>query len=326
MRRFLTKLALFAIYLFGGMVVLYVILDPFMVVRRYDDYFNTGGIRSCPNDAFRGIRLMDLYADSISYNSFIVGSSRSQFYYVNDWKQHLNSDATCFHFNQSADNLLATVQRVKYLFNRFNRIDNLLLIMDHEFLSDETPEKGLLRITPYQVSGYRNFIAFHWEFFRSFYTIKFWKDVRLKNPGCYRPEYNEHYLYEAEEQIKKDSKHYYESLASFAKLYPRNPKEQIGAPVISNKQKKLLEELASILGRHSETDYRIIVSPLYDQLKLNPKDSMEFVRLFGASHFFDFSGKNDLTEENLNYYENSHYRPSLCAKIMDIVYEKTAIN
>ena len=269
---------------------------------------------------------MDQYADSISYNSFILGSSRSQFYYVNDWKQHLDYDATCFHFNQSADNLLGTVQRVKYLFKRFSRIDNLLLIMDHEFLSDETPEKGLLRIMPYQVSGYKNYVAFHWEFFRSFYTIKFWKDNQLKNPGCYCPMYNENYLYEAEEQINKDSKRYYESLASFAKLYPRNPNEQIGTPVISSKQKKLLEELASILRCHPETEYRIIISPLYDQLKLNPKDSLEFVRLFGTSRFYDFSGKNDLTEENLNYYENSHYRPSLCARIMDIVYERPAIN
>ena len=58
-----------------------------MVVRKYDNYFPEESYKNCNNDAYRGICLMDLYQDSITYNSFIVGSSRSDFYYVEEWKK-----------------------------------------------------------------------------------------------------------------------------------------------------------------------------------------------------------------------------------------------
>ena len=321
MRKFLSRLSLFTLGLFGGMLALYAIIDPFMVIRRYDDYFNSGNIRSCPNDAFRAIRLMDQFADSLSYNSFIVGSSRSQFYYVDDWKQHLKDDAVCFHFNQSADNILSTIQKVNYLYKRFDRIDNLLLIMDHESLSYVSPERGPLRITPYQVTNYKNFLVFHWDFFRAFYTLKFWTDKRLKEPGLYNPQYNEHYLPKEDLAIENNNENYYESLADFAKLYPRENVELIGEPVISSKRRKLLEDFASLLNNHNETDYRIIISPLYDQVKLNPIDSLILVQCFGGDRVYDFSGKNEFTDDILNYYENSHYRPCLCSQILDKVYE-----
>ena len=130
--------------------------------------------------------------------------------------------------------------------------------MDHESLSYETPERGPLRITPYQVTDYKNFFTFHWDFFRAFYTLKFWADKRLEEPGVYCPQYNEHYLPEKDLAIEEDSEKYYESLADFAKLYPRENVELIGEPVISSKRKKLLEDFASLLKKHDETDFHIL--------------------------------------------------------------------
>jgi hypothetical protein len=132
-------------------------------------------------------------------------------------------------------------------------------------------------------------------------------------------------LPEEEKAIENDSEKYYESLADFAVLYPRDSTCIVSEPVISIQRRKILEDLASVLEKHPETDFRIIISPLYDQVKLNPKDSLVLVQCFGDNRVYDFSGKNEFTDNELNYYENSHYRPVLCARIMDIVYETPSL-
>ena len=265
---------------------------------------------------------MDLYEDSISYNSFIIGSSRSDFYYIDSWKKHLDSSSVCFHFNQSGDNLYGMLQRVNYLYNRFDHIDNLLIIIDHELLADTTPNKGPLFVAPYQVTPERDFLSFHWEFIRTFFSFNFqmeyWSRSNTIN-GYYIPTYNELHKPIAEEEIAKDPSHYYSSLPKDYSLYPRDSIPIIGDQVILEKQKTLLYSLCKLIN-NGGTSYKVIVSPLYDQIKLSPKDSLYLSSLFYDDCFFDFSGINEFTEDTLNYYENSHYRPSLCERLLDIVY------
>lgn len=312
---------------FLGMILWYVIADPFMVVRRYSDYFPQQSFRSCANDAFRGIRLMDLYKDSVSYDSFILGSSRSDFYYVDDWKRYIGDSASCFHFNQSGDNLLGAFQRLKYLYERFDAIDNVLLIMDHEFLSMVTPKEGPLFVAPYQVTDEKDFLSFHWSFFRTFYSVdyqkRYWSEGETdpSGGGYYIAELNELHKPEADMSIEKNPSLYYSSIPDMYKLYKRDSVQTVGAPVIRDEQKRLLRSMANMMVDHN-TDFRVIYSPLFDQVKLNPSDSLFLSRVFSPRCFFDFSGMNEYTADTLNYYENSHYRPLLCTKILKVVYNQ----
>ncbi len=324
MRRFCMDMLLFLLP-FGVLLLWYVIADPFMVVRRYKDYSPDDTHRFCANDAFRGIRLMDLYADSIKYNSFIVGSSRSDFYYADDWKVYLSDNSRCFHFNQSGDNLLGASQRLNYLYDRFDQVDNILLIMDHEFLSGITPNEGPLFVAPYQVTEQKDFFSFHWSFLRTFYSLEFqrqyWSNTgnMLSCGGEYIPTINELHKPDAERLIVNNPNDYYASLPDGYKLYPRDTVQKTGIAVIQKEQKELLQQIQQLFASHN-TDYRIIISPLYDQEKLNPQDSLYLSSLFSPEKFFDFSGINAFTSDTLNYYENSHYRPSLCKELLSIVY------
>ena len=68
------------------------------------------------------------------------------------------------------------------------------------------------------------------------------------------------------------------------------------------------------------TDYRIVISPLYDQKKIDTTD-LQFLRtVFGADKVFDFSGINDMTASIYHYYETSHYLPAIATEIMDSIY------
>lgn len=308
------------------LLLAYMIDDPFRMYWPGEDLYDPDARKQCVNDAYRGIRWMNQYNDAMHYNSFIIGSSRSDFYYVDDWKQYIGENAGCFHFDQSGDNLLGGLQRVRYLYNRINRIDNMLLIMDIEYLADMTPRKGHLFRQPWQVTKEWDFFAYNWECIRAFYTKeyqrKFWgidKEEKIL-PYYYIPEYNELHKNEVEELLDTNPEAYYATLEGPYQLYERHYTDSVADPVIESKQRAALEELHSLLI-NGKTDYRIVISPLYNQIKLNPQDYKILVDIFGEGRVFDFSGVNEFTEDTTNYYEISHYRPRVCQQIMRIIYQ-----
>ena len=300
--------------------------DPFLLYRQTDNLYECGQRKQCVNDAYRAIRLMNQYDDSMHYNSFIIGSSRSDFYYVEEWKKYLNKDASCFHFNQSGDNLLGTLQRTKYLYKRFKKIDNMLFIIDAEWLEDIGPHKGHLFRQPWQVTDEWDFFTFNWECIRAFYTIEYQKQVwgitpqEKKLPFSFIAEYNEVQKVGAEELLASNPEAYYETLTGFYRLYERTYTDSVSSPVIGTRQRVALENLHKMLI-NGDTDYRIVISPLYNQIALNPQDLMGLKEIFGEDKVYDFSGENEYTNDITNYYETSHYRPKLCNIILKQLYD-----
>jgi hypothetical protein len=84
-------------------------------------------------------------------------------------------------------------------------------------------------------------------------------------------------------------------------------------------QRRLLASMQSVFVRRG-TRVRIVISPLYDQIRLHPDDVATLRALFGADAIADFSGVNRLTADVHNYYENSHYRPAVARQILGSLY------
>lgn len=305
-----------------------------MVVRKYDNYFPKESYKKSNNDAYRGISLMDLYEDSIKYNSFIIGSSRSDFYYVEEWKKYIGKDANCFHFNQSGDNLRGSYDRIRYLYNRFGKIDNLLWIIDAEYLEDISHKKGHLFIAPYQVTDKYDFISFHYEFLKTFLTFEFqqsyikgllgYKEESNTLPYYYLSETNELHKEAADSLILTDPEKYYSILPQGYKLYERDTTEIVSNSVIGETQRQMLSQIKELIDK-SNTNCKIVISPLYNQIKFNPEDLLILQHIFGSDEVYDFSGVNEFTSDTFNYYENSHYRPMLCDKILSIIYQNKEV-
>ena len=329
MKRYLRNIFFFSLPLVSIIIGYYVISDPFMTIRLYDDYWPQYG-RQCHNDVVRAVRLMDKYDDSLHYNSFIIGNSRSDFYYVDDWKQYLREDASCFHFNQSADDLYGTLQRIRYLYNRFHRIDNLLIIVDADYLRDMSKHTGHLYRIPAVVTGNPlDEIVFRIEEMRAFYNLDFQKswirgEVPNSNNGTtsYNPYLNEVYKDAAEKHITTMSiQEYNETLSSELRLYQRSRLDSVAPRAIFERQEAALKEIAEYVKK-GDTEVKIIVSPLYDQIKINPEDIKILKTIYGESNVWDFSGINKYTDNVKNYYENSHYRPMLCRELLRVIYEE----
>jgi hypothetical protein len=104
-------------------------------------------------------------------------------------------------------------------------------------------------------------------------------------------------------------------------FYERSAWPQQLEPIIKDEQTKLLEEIFDILIQN-KAEYRIVISPLYDQIKLNTEDYDYLCNLFGRKNVYDFSGRNEITNNVINYYDNSHYRPHVTKYILDVIYKK----
>ena len=82
----------------------------------------------------------------------------------------------------------------------------------------------------------------------------------------------------------------------------------------------MFKEIKNILERN-KTNYKIVLSPVYDQIKFSRQDKKILKTIFGA-HLYDFTGANFITNDIINWYETSHYRPNIADTILNIIYTR----
>ena len=97
------------------LLCVYVILDPFKVLYAYPSYYTSGVPCYIPcNRDFVSTETFRRYYPTNRYDSFIFGNSRSIFYEVKDWQQHIQS-IHCFHFDASGESLYGICAKFRYL-------------------------------------------------------------------------------------------------------------------------------------------------------------------------------------------------------------------
>ena len=206
--------------------------------------------------------------------------------------------------------------------------------MDDDTLARANIQEGHLFIIPPQLENNKNIVKFHATSFKVFCYYKFLyayldykisgkvKDYMHDNgllddePIDYNQTTNEIRLLDAEEKIWKGIYYTNKRLSGFN----RSQGDFVFEPVIKDNQKQMLEEIKKIFTKH-HTNYRIVISPQYDQIKFNSEDLHYLEDLFGKDFVFDFSGRNILTETYQNFYDKFHYRPQVSRRIMEIIYE-----
>ena len=303
-------------------IILYVIIDPWKIIWNYDSYLDIK-----VNAGYRSYKLLTAH-DSIPYNSFIIGSSRSQQYPVQEWELLLaDTNATGFHLDQSGDCIYGALERLEYVYQHLPEIRHVLLIVDHNFLEGTNPPTGAQFCTPWQMTKSNDFLKFQLSCFRFLFTknglelLLDFGEVKTLLP-YYFDERNEPHLVGKEWALTCDPEYYYSHLIlqDVYKLYPRDSIEEIGAAIITPKCIELLSHMQNLFDIN-QTEYKVVVSPLFDQVKLNPVDKHILDSIFGGENVFDYSGINAYTKDTLNYYESSHYRPQLAKQVMREVYK-----
>jgi len=235
-------------------------------------------------------------------------------------------------FDASLESVYGIYTKLKYLDSTNIAIKNALIILcwDASFIYTANHD-GHLYVKHPATSGESN-ITFQYEFFKAYLDPTFlFNFYSYKVLGEYRPfmsgfiEYrkitydtltNEINIIDQEAEMTRSPANYYAKRKEL--FYERKGERIDSVQRITEKHLFMLKEIKRILEKN-KTVYKVVLSPLYDQVKFNRSDLSILKKEFG-DNLYDFSGKNSFTDNKMNYYETSHFRPSVGDSIFKIIY------
>jgi hypothetical protein len=252
------------------------------------------------------------------------------FYHVKTWEKFIKGNP--FHFNAYLETIYGIDGKLKLLDELNINIKNALIILDRSTLEGIRNSTGHIFIKHPAISK-ESYLSFHFEMFKGYFSKSILAYTDLFFTGEKKPYMKEfgiinniwkhdmktnqlsYFVYD--EELKNNPNLYYSDKLEL--FFKRDTIQMYSEPSINKEQEIVLKSILSILNSH-KTNYKIIINPLYDQIKLNPKDIVYLKNLFGEENVFDFSGINSITNDYHNYYETSHYRPLVCDSILNIIY------
>lgn len=332
LRKYIIKLIALSLPLIV-LVGIYVWMDPFMVIGQYEDYYNNRNRKLSLNHGYVSLANFDNHYAQCHWDSYIFGNSRSRNWRVEDWLRYLAPESKVYHMDAHSETLLGLTRKVRYLDEKNVEIKHALIIFDRSILGQITSsDEHVFMIAP-QLCGFSGALAFQYEHFRTFARYKFLKNyfatkanVQPTPHDLVSGEYCE-YDYTSNEirqtAIDELIEHggYYDDWLYDNQFRDRQHPETTSPKCIRTAQQEMLTEILQIFVKQ-HTDYRIVISPLYDQMPLNPADLAILYEIFGENRVFDYSGVNQVTSDYHNYYENAHYRPSVAAQILNDIYTR----
>jgi len=331
MNKFIKVSLLFAIPIFI-ILASYFILDPFKVL--YKRNLSAPSVVILNRDFVSTEKYIQQNKKQ-KFNSFIFGSSRTLAFKTKNWTPSLDKNAKPFVFDASGETIYGIWKKIQFLHKTNAPIANALIIIcpDVTFSMDSNYQDHI-RIKHPRVSE-ESSLKFNNLFFKSYFSaaffIKFLDYTLFHKKKPYMNSYlefrtiysdsitNDLYIDDQEKLILINKEKYYLDKKDI--FYSRPDTVEIYPKQINKKMKTMLEEIKAIFNEFN-TDYKIVISPLYNQTKLNSEDLEILKSIFGSSNIFDYSGKNSITESKYNYYENSHYRYHVGEQIMREIYSK----
>lgn len=332
MKKFLHKITVFSLIgfiPFGVLTAGYVYFDPFQVLKKHK---NTNFREISPNRDYVSTEMFLKNYNQYQYNSFVFGSSRTLAYKPLTWYNYLNPDAKIFMFDAANESIYGIYKKIKFLEARKVILNNILIILCHSCsFENDTNQKGYLFIKHPLISEESAF-KFQLEFYKTYlnprYFLRFYDYIFSGKYKKYMKSYfefgkttidsitNQMCEIDHENELKRDFNAYYKKRN--AVFYNRNGEKKDNISRINKKHLFMLQEIKRILKKH-KTNYKVILSPLYDQVRFNKTDLILLKNTFG-NNLFDYSGKNTFTYLKTNYYEDSHYKPCVGDSILKQIY------
>lgn len=334
-RRFVLSTFLFAVP-FIIILISYFILDPFKALYHYDNYYPK--IERGPelNKDMVTTSYFLQQQDSMNFNSFILGNSRSFAFETKEWQKHLSQDAVCFHFSAYGESLYGVSKKVSFLYKKAT-LKNVLIVWDSDLLAMDYPEysRVLHMVTPSIDNG--SWYKWHKCFLTGYLTPKMCSSFLLTKIlgrvtpltenviGIRAANYEDRFgnlTYQNMEKKIKDGIYYTPELI---KLFQERDSVDITVAhykpqvITTENHKNLLYEIKKAF-ESSNTAYKIVISPMWDAQHINPSDKKILEDIFGKEYIYDYSGYNSYTQDWHNYYERMHYRVGVANDIMNKIY------
>jgi hypothetical protein len=308
----------------------YLVADPFCVLHRR---LYAPGFPVAINRDYASTELYLRQHAEQGYDSFIFGSSRSTAFRCDDWKASMGrADARCFHFDAWKESLFGLEAKVRLVDALGSPLRDALIVVDGSLLAEVVPSSEPVFRSHPRLTG-QSGPAFELDYLIDFYSNHFclkYLDYALSGKVrgymgqafnarnfTHQPVSNDEIFTAVDEKIARQGEDYWRSHADLF-----GPRTGGTAPItVLPEQRRLLSSMAEIFARHG-TRVRVVVSPLYDQIRLHPADLGALREIFGQDNVVDFSGDNPMTSDVRSYYESSHFRPPVARAILSVLYPR----
>ena len=331
MKKFIIKLLIFKIPVI--FLIVMVITMDFFKIHGFQNYYSTQKIEL--NREVITTSTFNHFMKKEKFNSFIFGSSRSQAYKCANWSKYLDENAVTFHFDASGEGIWGVSKKIEYINEIGDTIKNALIVIDRRTLRQTNPRNGHLFI-PMPCISQSSKSEYYLTFLKASLNPKFlianldysiFKTYRGYMGSMIRRYKYDHQVnnkncdtwYGYDKHIAIDSLGYYNELIKKGIFYKR-PKTVLSECKVTLKENQQLKTIKNIFEKH-KTKYKIVISPVYDQIPMEKAQIELLENLFGKENIYNFSGKNQYTQPIHNYYESSHYRPNVANDILDIIYQ-----
>ncbi|MFB9054506.1 hypothetical protein ACFFVB_15560 [Formosa undariae] len=330
MKKFLKSIFIFAI---SVMCFSLLFIVPYINADPYFDFFKKNNY----SWIYRFQMLGDLstkkliHSDS-DYNSFIFGSSRTTGVYGCYLEQKI-PDSEFYHFANWSESIGGIYKKIKLIDSLGYSLDNTIIYLDTDYTFEGDGKEH--EYDHYLITGENRFSYLHNHFktyYENFSLDKF--DILLGNSISGEnfpnrdsdPVTNDAYhrcnditVIKNYAKVKKDIPYLkkMDSLIESGFMYKREAVQKQQIPQISTIEKKYLEKIAELFKKHN-TNYYIVVTPLYDQYKFH-KDDLTILNTIFPDRVFDFSGINSFTIDPYNFPDRKHFQPYISKKILDSI-------
>ncbi len=272
-----------------------------------------------------------------NYNSFILGSSRSVGVY-GCYLQTKIPNSRFFHYGSWSESIGAMHQKLWFLDSTGADIQNVVLYIDTDntFHQDGSSFSQHFLFTGanetmYRLKHMKTFLLakdpdymkiligmdVHGEIFPNWNSDKITNDCQHKCSAAVISKYG------FRNQTHQDSVKI-DSLINAGFLYPRKSVQQFSANQISEIEEIKLAEISKILKKH-QTNFYVVITPLYDQIRFNTRD-LNILKQYFGNRIFDFSGINSFTNNPYNFPDRKHFLPLISKIMLDSVLNEKEYN
>lgn len=328
MKRFLKKIVLLA-FPFLTIGICYLLTDPYKRLWNYD-YYLFDYMMLSRGDVSTRVYLKN--KDKYHYNSFIFGSSRSCAHTSKEWKKYLSSEDMPYSYGSFNEPLLGIYRKIRLIDSLNQPIKNVFIVIDLDrtlvpsvlhFLYYDHYLISQRSMYDYYVSDFTTYLNSPKLIFKSVDYFLFHKQrnymkgfIGMKKED-WDPVTND--WYPNTDDTIKDTAAYYENRENI--FYARPNIQHYQKKQIDASQKDLLLKMNAIFKKH-HTNCKLVIAPLYNQLKMDSTDLRELQAVFSKECVYDYSGINHITNNIYNYLNDStHYKPIVGKMIFKEIYD-----
>jgi len=279
-----------------------------------------------------------------THNTFIFGSSRSSHFYGCYLQKKIIHSSNCkpYYYGNWGESIGGIERKLNFLDSSGYSLKRVLIVLDGDisFRSDG-------RVQPYDhyllsgksriescINHAKDFFSIHGDSkndrFKIFLGIAPNPEIIFNKPcdAFTNDLYHtcNQYNFSFDSTILTTIKHRntIDSLTKINFLYKRPNIEKSYPKQFSNNEKKIFRSVKQLLTKNN-TNYAIVLSPLYDQKKLQSEDLIYLKQLFG-SRLLDLSGKNWITNNKTYYPDKFHFTGVVSKYIMDSIGKLKLLN